>query len=242
MILVAAANFIAAVFPGFGPFEERQNIIPGPADITELPPAVEILFLPANVQQLLDRMTEGPQSLVHADVRLDNLFFATDPGADEVNQVALIDWQSVCSSCGEQDLAYFLTQSLPSELLASHGDALIERYHTQLLESGVTGYSMEDCRRRYTASAMYLMCYAVVISGTSAEPSISGNSTSASGSLASRSIPRSLNTRLFCFTTCQKRFNFLALVAKSFFLERETSKSIREQFIYRKELIPKTST
>lgn len=120
--------------------------------------------LPANVQQLLDRMTQGPQSLVHADVRLDNLFFATDPKA--VDQVALIDWQSVCSCCGEQDLAYFLTQSLPSELLASHGDGLIERYHAQLLESGVSGYSLEECRKRYKASAMYLMCYAVVISGT----------------------------------------------------------------------------
>jgi len=119
--------------------------------------------MPANVAALLDQMTDGPQSLVHADVRLDNLFFGASSAASEI---ALIDWQSVCSSCGEQDLAYFLTQSVEPELLRAEGDGLIERYHAELVTSGVTGYSLADCRSRYRVSATYLMCYAVVISGT----------------------------------------------------------------------------
>ena len=118
--------------------------------------------LPANVASLLARMTRGPQSLVHADVRLDNLFFAD--GADP--HMALIDWQSVCSSCGEQDLAYFLTQSLAPDLLRQEGDALIEHYYSELLRGGVENYPLSECRERYKISALYLMCYAVVISGT----------------------------------------------------------------------------
>lgn len=130
-----------------------------------IPPAARARgsAMPANVGQLLDQMTQGPQSLVHADVRLDNLFFGNQPGAAEI---ALIDWQSVCSCCGEQDLAYFLTQSLPQELLRAEGDALIQRYHEELLANGVSNYSLADCRSRYRVSATYLMCYAVVISGT----------------------------------------------------------------------------
>ena len=119
-------------------------------------------LLPGNVAALLDKMTAGPQSLVHADVRLDNLFF----GTSESDPIALIDWQSVCSSCGEQDLAYFLTQSLPTQLLESDGESLINQYHQELLEQGVKDYSLDACRDRYRTSALYLMCYAVVISGT----------------------------------------------------------------------------
>jgi len=120
-------------------------------------------LLPANVAALLARMSSGPQSLVHADVRLDNLFFAEQGDADGV---ALIDWQSVCSCCGEQDLAYFLTQSLPPELLRAEGEALISLYHETLLANGASDYSLDECHARYRDSALYLMCYAVVISGT----------------------------------------------------------------------------
>lgn len=121
--------------------------------------------LPGKVAELLAEMTRGPQSLVHADVRLDNLFFAAAPDTADAG-LALIDWQSVCSSCGEQDLAYFLTQSLAPELLRAEGDGLIELYHRALVEAGVEDYSLTQCRERYRCSALYLMCYAVVISGT----------------------------------------------------------------------------
>lgn len=57
---------------------------------------------------LLQEICAPPVCLAHADVRLDNVFF----GAGEI---ALVDWQSVCTSAPEQDLAYFLTQSVPLE-------------------------------------------------------------------------------------------------------------------------------
>lgn len=120
--------------------------------------------LPQHVARLLGEMTRGPQSLAHADVRLDNLFFAADTKTPD--RMALIDWQSVCSSCGEQDLAYFLTQSLPPEMLQAEGDGLIARYHDTLCANGVSQYSLADCQLRYRTSALYLMCYAVVIAGT----------------------------------------------------------------------------
>ncbi len=125
--------------------------------------------LPKHVARLLREMSSGPQSLVHADMRLDNMFFALETEAsnlDAATPIALIDWQSVCSSCGEQDLAYFLTQSLPPEMLRAEGAGLIELYYATLCAAGVSNYSLADCQQRYRTSALYLMCYAVVISGT----------------------------------------------------------------------------
>ena len=94
--------------------------------------------------------------LVHADVRLDNVFFGD-------GEVVFVDWQAVCSSAPEQDLAYFLTQSVPAEV-RSQAD-LVARYHSALIARGID-YALDRCRERYRVSALYLLCYAVVIAGT----------------------------------------------------------------------------
>ena len=75
-----------------------------------------------------------------------------------------MDWQSVCTSAPEQDLAYFVTQSLSQEVRNSQN--WIELYHACLLNQGVQNYSLAQCQQRYLDSALYLACYAVIISGT----------------------------------------------------------------------------
>ncbi|MGI9325885.1 MAG: phosphotransferase [Pseudomonadales bacterium] len=112
--------------------------------------------LPAAVPALLQKMCEEPVCLTHADVRLDNIFFAQD-------KVAFVDWQSICTSAPEQDLAYFVTQSVPISVRQQVD--FVERYHQRLTERGID-YSLARCRERYTVSALYLVCYAVVIAGT----------------------------------------------------------------------------
>ena len=58
--------------------------------------------MPDKVAGLLEEICRPPVCLSHADVRLDNIFFGQD-------EVVLVDWQSVCTSAPEQDLAYFVT-------------------------------------------------------------------------------------------------------------------------------------
>lgn len=115
--------------------------------------------LPEHIGALIERLTEGPQSLVHADVRLDNVLF---DGATPV----LVDWQSVCRCAGEQDLAYFLTQSVPDGLRDRHLDGLLTRYHEALLAGGVQDYPLAACRERFRVATVYLLAWAVVIAGT----------------------------------------------------------------------------
>jgi len=74
-----------------------------------------------------------------------------------------VDWQSVCTSAPEQDLAYFITQSVPPAVRAR--EDLVAFYHAELSRRGID-YSLERCRERYRVCALYLLCYAVVIAGT----------------------------------------------------------------------------
>jgi len=125
-----------------------------PAQAREHAPA-----LPEQIGHLIEQLTSGPQSLVHADVRLDNVLFDDDTPV-------LVDWQSVCRCAGEQDLAYFLTQSLPDALREEHLDALLERYHQGLIAGGVRDFDLDACRQRFRIATLYLMAWAVVIAGT----------------------------------------------------------------------------
>ena len=112
--------------------------------------------MPGRVAGLLEEMCQSPLCLAHADVRLDNIFFGKD-------EVVLVDWQSVCASAPEQDLAYFVTQSIPPEVRAA--EDWPARYQAALAQRGVD-YSLELCRQRYRVAALYLLCYAVIIAGT----------------------------------------------------------------------------
>ena len=105
---------------------------------------------------LLREMSASPVCLTHADVRLDNVFFGKQ-------EIALVDWQSVCTSAPEQDLAYFLTQSVPLETVMEND--LKGLYYDELCAHGID-YPREAFERRYKICALYLLNYAVIIAGT----------------------------------------------------------------------------
>ncbi|MEE3327302.1 MAG: phosphotransferase [Myxococcota bacterium] len=111
----------------------------------------------------LRRLCSGTRTVVHGDFRLDNLFFGVD---DDADQVAMFDWQGISRSCGPQDLGYFLSQSLQSEVRKDHHDALVRRYWDGLCDAGIQGYSFERCWEDYRCAVLYLFTYAVVIAGT----------------------------------------------------------------------------
>src|SRR5262245_46154786 len=57
------------------------------------------------------RCAEGPQTFVHNDFRLDNIFFRPD------GQPVIIDWQLAGRCRGTQDLAYLLSGSMATDAL-----------------------------------------------------------------------------------------------------------------------------
>ncbi|NKY31914.1 phosphotransferase [Nocardia speluncae] len=83
--------------------------------------------------------------LVHGDYRLDNLLF----GAEEPAVVTAVDWQTVNLGLPARDLAYFVTTALHPETRRVEEENLVATYHRRLVELGVTGYSLDDCRQDY---------------------------------------------------------------------------------------------
>ena len=72
-----------------------------------------------------------PQTVLHGDPHLGNLFFEGDtPG--------FIDWQVAKAGAGVRDVAYFATASVEPDVLRKIERSLVERYATRLEALGVT--------------------------------------------------------------------------------------------------------
>jgi hypothetical protein len=110
------------------------------------------------------RRASGPFTLVHGDLRLDNVLFDQTEGS--ARPVVVVDWQTVAIGIGTDDLAYFLGASLDPDLRASVEEAMVRRYHDGLLDLGVTGYSWDQCwedYRRFSLSGLQMAVIASMI-------------------------------------------------------------------------------
>lgn len=99
--------------------------------------------------EILARLVEGPQTLIHNDARLDNLFFAED------GTPCLIDWQLAARGRGTQDVGNLLAGSMDGDDLSTHWERLLRRYHDRLVANGVSGYGYDQCLEHYRQSAVY---------------------------------------------------------------------------------------
>jgi hypothetical protein len=116
-----------------------------------------------NVVKLQSSIADRPHTIVHADFRADNMFFATPEGGPEF---ALADWQIACRGRGIFDVAYLLCGGMePADRQAQEG-RLVRLYHDTLLKHGVTGYGWEQCWREYRRMALYVLVYVVISLGT----------------------------------------------------------------------------
>ncbi len=84
----------------------------------------------AHWDALVDWWTDGDLTLLHGDSHMGNHFFYGEEGG-------MLDWQAAQWGKGIRDVQYFLTDSLPAELLAQHEDALVRYYLEQLAGAGV---------------------------------------------------------------------------------------------------------
>ncbi|MFT7585390.1 MAG: thiamine kinase-like enzyme, partial [Cellvibrionaceae bacterium] len=102
--------------------------------------------------QIAQRMGDRPQTMIHGDYRLDNLFFGH---AGEGVPFAAIDWQTMKLGSGTCDLAYFLSDNLEIELRRKNENHLLHLYHQTLLEHGVEDYQFEQCLADYRLSFFF---------------------------------------------------------------------------------------
>ena len=124
--------------------------------------AVKGRFLAATTA-LQQWLVTAPSTIVHGDFRMDNLFFGQQP---DHHEAVVIDWQGSLRSKGARDVAYLLSQSMPTELRREHERDLVEGWRRTLVDGGVTDYSAEEAWEDYRRSVLALWIVVVVIAGT----------------------------------------------------------------------------
>lgn len=89
------------------------------------------------------KLASPPTTLLHMDIRLENLFFA---GSAENPEAIFIDWQNVRRGRGATSLGTFLA-FLPQR--DEIEDSITSLYHSELVRAGVLDYPLEDLREDY---------------------------------------------------------------------------------------------
>jgi hypothetical protein len=111
------------------------------------------------INGILDRFSSGDKTLLHADSRLDNLFFATRPGDPPLT---MVDWQISNRGHGAYDVGYFITQSVEPELRQRHEREWLALYHQTLLQGGVSNFSLDDLVDQFRWAALFCFVYPVM--------------------------------------------------------------------------------
>ena len=104
--------------------------------------------LPALIPFFLDRLS-APATIIHGELRGENLFF------DHDGSLILIDFQVVTQGCGLIDVAYLLSQSLPTELRRGQDERLVRRYWNGLVAGGVADYAWQQAWEQYRLAVAY---------------------------------------------------------------------------------------
>ena len=102
---------------------------------------------------VFERLAASPHTLLHGDLRLDNLFFpAPSPEAEAEPALVAVDWSNAARGPGPYDLAYCMCVAFEPEQRRAHEQALLRSYHAALLARGVAGYPFEHCFDDYRLS------------------------------------------------------------------------------------------
>ena len=119
-------------------------------------------WLVARGPTLLAEMDARPQTLVHGDYHLDNLFFDGD-------EVVATDWQACGRGTGAFDVAYFLSGSLSQPASEAEEGGLLSFYHRTLCQAGVTDYAFANLQADYERMLLFNLWYQWSIFPTAAE-------------------------------------------------------------------------
>ena len=96
-----------------------------------------------------------PKTIVHYDLREDNLLF----GSDELkNEILIIDWQLTIKSIGAFDVARIVGGSELVLERQGHEFEVLQYWYKELLDNGVSGYSWDDAVYDFKMGALLCAC------------------------------------------------------------------------------------
>jgi thiamine kinase-like enzyme len=107
-------------------------------------------LIQAERTNLVNEIAAAPQTLLHNDLRLDNVFFRPD-------EVVLFDFQLVRHGPAAYDVAYFLSGALEDDVSQDDIESLLARYHETLVGDEILGYRLPEFVRHYHVSLLVVL-------------------------------------------------------------------------------------
>jgi aminoglycoside/choline kinase family phosphotransferase len=105
---------------------------------------------------LYDALHAAPETMAHADLHQENLFFDGD-------EATFIDWQHTARAAGAYDVAKLTASCLEPGKVATEQPVLMRHYFEELQRRGVAGYSLSELERdvhlatcHYMAALLFL--------------------------------------------------------------------------------------
>ena len=92
-------------------------------------------------ESIFTRISQRPFTLVHGDLRADNLLLGE---AGTENEVLILDWQTSTRSLGAIDVATLMGGSDPPAERAGHYQEILEHWHSDLERNGVSDYPLKE--------------------------------------------------------------------------------------------------
>jgi Ser/Thr protein kinase RdoA (MazF antagonist) len=118
-----------------------------------------------HLKWLAERIAERPSSLVHADLRADNLMFGDPQSSDAV---VILDWQLATRSMAANDPTQLLGGSEPASQRSGHHLEVFTAWHETLISRGVKGYEFDEALEDFRLGALFNLLVPVMAFGRTA--------------------------------------------------------------------------
>lgn len=112
-------------------------------------------------------LQQRPWTLVHGDLRADNLLF---DGTPEAPTAVILDWSWACRGLGLIDVAFLLGGSTPVVQRQGALEPLLQAWHQQLRDRGVRDYADSDAKRDLQLAALRCLTAGLSMHGFMAFP------------------------------------------------------------------------
>ncbi len=129
-------------------WEAAQQYLEVPDAVKEVAPRYA-----ENIPHMLEMLGRGPRTLLHGDIRIDNMMFAPD-GVPYV-----LDFQLTGAGNASYDIGYFLSQSLTTANRAAWERELFEHYLAALESAGATNVDGASLWETYEMACLYCLIY-----------------------------------------------------------------------------------
>ena len=121
-------------------------------------------------QAIDEALAQRPTTLVHGDLRVENVLFGQNPSQRDV---VLLDWGTPTRSLAALDLAYLVGGSVPMPARRGRLQELCACWHRSLITHGVKGYTLADAWSDVQLAALRCLSSVLLLHNWQLDPNVS---------------------------------------------------------------------